>query len=354
MNTLVLDSSQTEIAGRILRDGGLVVFPTETVYGLGADAQNSAACTAIFAAKGRPADNPLIVHIVDPAHLELVAASVDPLSRRLFERFAPGPLTLVLPRAAGIPDVVTAGLESVAVRFPAHPVARAVISAAGTPVAAPSANRSGRPSPTDFDAAWDHMHGRVDAIVRGEPSQVGLESTVARVVGSRIELLREGAITTEMIAEVVPAGVPVVTVSSYQASVGSTAATGPLPGSAAGPAPVPSPGVRHRHYQPDARVVLAATGEVWATVSRLVSDAAGRSRIGVLAVSGRCIPTSGAIDTRVDLVTCMSLDEYARELYRCFRRFDATGCSVIVAEMPEPTGIGSAILDRLRRAAGQV
>lgn len=322
-----------------------MVFPTETVYGLGADARNAAACAAIFAAKGRPADNPLIVHMVDRSHLALVAESVDSVSQLLFDHFSPGPLTLVFPRAPGIPDVVTAGLPSVAVRFPAHPVARAVIAAAGTPVAAPSANRSGRPSPTDFDAAWDHMNGRVDAILRGGPCQVGLESTVARVVGTRVELLREGAVTVEMIAAVLPPGglvVPARTVAGAEGGI-STASSAP--------GPLPSPGVRHRHYQPDARVLLATAEEVDAVIAALAGDAAERLLIGVLTVGDR-VTIAGMPDGALEVVRVASLEEYARELYRCFRRFDASGCSIIVAELPEPAGIGSAIRDRLLRAAG--
>ena len=206
MNTELFHITQVEgneqiivHAGQILREGGLVVFPTETVYGLGGLATSDAAAKAIYEAKGRPSDNPLIIHVASPEDAEPYAVTNDTYYR-LAEQFMPGPLTVILPKKDSIPHSVTGGLDSVAVRCPAHPVARALIRAAGAPVAAPSANRSGRPSPTCAAHATEDLNGRVAAIIDGGECEVGLESTIIKLEGDKGILLRPGAITADALS----------------------------------------------------------------------------------------------------------------------------------------------------------
>ncbi len=342
MHTLFLEPQQIGEAAGVIRRGGLLVFPTETVYGLGASAWDADACRAIFAANGRPADNPLIVHIATPAMLGEVAGAVPEPARQLFDAFSPGPLTIILPRSSRIPDVVTAGLDTVGVRIPSHPVARSLLKAVGVPVAAPSANRSGRPSPTDFAAAVAQMQGRVDAILDGGECEHGLESTILRVVGREVTVLREGAITQEMIAGVL--GDVAIAASADRGEAGGAETAGgagvPRP---AHRRPAEAPGMRHAHYRPEARVVTAAAAELPATLRRLE----GR-RVGYIGVT----PLLGAYTTKPAVsVLASDLEDYGRRLYRSFYLFDAEGCEVIVAELPASSGIGRALRDRLRRAA---
>ena len=229
------------LAGEILRAGGLVGMPTETVYGLAADATNPKAALSVFAAKGRPADNPLIVHISDLSQLPGVVREVPERAKKLLSAFWPGPLTMILEKAPAIPAEVTAGLDTVAVRFPVHPVARALIDAAGRPLAAPSANLSGRPSTTTAEHVLHDLQGRIPLILDGGPCQVGLESTVVDLSRGPAVLLRPGGVTREML----------------EAALGEPVALGkgvmePLPeGEKA-----LSPGLKHRHYAPRAQVVV--------------------------------------------------------------------------------------------------
>lgn len=327
MRTLLLDRGQTAQAGRIIRGGGLVVFPTETVYGLGANAFDGEACLRIFAAKGRPADNPLIVHIASVSMLDGVAAETEDAARRLFAAFSPGPLTIILPRASHIPDAVTAGLPTVGVRIPSHPVAQALLDAAGVPVAAPSANLSGRPSPTDFETAVEQMSGRADAVLDGGACEHGLESTIVRVEAEKVRVLREGAVTREMIAEVLSA--------EGQEELPSEAMA------------APAPGMRHAHYQPRARVVAVESEEVPEALARILEDP--RESVGYI---GFQAPRGAPVEKLAEIVRPADPEDYARRLYRAFYGFDAAGCTTVVAELPAPRGIGRALRDRLRRASG--
>ncbi|NBB91314.1 MAG: threonylcarbamoyl-AMP synthase [Spirochaetes bacterium] len=352
MHTLFLGPQQIGEAAGIIRRGGLLVFPTETVYGLGASAWDAEACRAIFAAKGRPADNPLIVHIATGAMLGEVAAAVPEEARRLFDAFSPGPLTIILPRRSRIPDVVTAGLDSVGVRIPSHPVARSLLKAVGVPVAAPSANRSGRPSPTDFAAAVTQMGGRVGGILDGGECEHGLESTILRVVGREVTVLREGAITREMIAGVlgnVAIAAPGDPGETSSGDAAASASAGDAIGSAgtvgsASRRPAEAPGLRHAHYRPRARVVTVATGRLPAALGHFAG-----TRFGYIGLT----PLHGDYTTMPAVsVLASDLEDYARRLYRSFYLFDAEGCEVIVTELPASSGIGRALRDRLRRAAG--
>lgn len=316
-STRILGSADVADAARILREGGTVVFPTETVYGLGARADRVESVEAIFRAKGRPADNPLIVHVADAAAISDAIAEVGEVARVLFERFSPGPLTVILPRGAAVPDAVTAGLDTVGLRIPDHPVARALLAAAGVPVAAPSANRSGRPSPTDLQSAREHMEGRVDAILDGGACARGLESTVVRVSGEGVEVLREGAISREEIAAVVATADP------------------------RGDFARAAPGTRHPHYRPKAQLRVHDRDALDALISGLGQDE-------------RALILGGTSVDDPRIVVLESVGVYAREFYRLLHRFDREGVKVIHCERPPEAGIGRALRDRLRRAAGGI
>lgn len=328
--TRILSQEDVSTAAEILRTGGLVVFPTETVYGLGADARNVGAVTAVFQAKGRPADNPLIVHVADVESIE-AWADLHPVERLLFARFAPGPLTLVLSPVRGLSPRVSAGLGSVGFRIPAHPVARALLAAFKGPVAAPSANRSGRPSPTGFRAALAEMQGRVDAILDGGDCPLGLESTVARLEGSGVRILRPGAVTADMIRE--ETGLGVVEEALDPVSAG----------------PAPSPGLRHRHYRPAIPVLLFGPGSPDAgDLEARLPDRFGLIR--VLDPQGLTVPPGLASRAAV-LREVETVAEYGHELYRFFFACEAAGCGAILAELPQGPGLAVALRNRLERAA---
>lgn len=310
-------------AAAALRDGGLVAFPTETVYGLGANALDSVAVARIFAAKGRPADNPVIVHAPDAETAWRATSGPTPLARRLAEAFWPGPLTLVLPAADALPRAATAGLPSVAVRVPDHPVALALLRAAGVPVAAPSANRSGRPSPTTAAHVVDDLGDAVDVVVDGGPCRIGVESTVVDARGGAPIVLREGGVSREQLLAVVGAG-----------GVGSSAWAADL---------AASPGTRHRHYAPSCRVTISAPGEGAAVAARLATD--GRARRVGLVGPGE-VPAGVASIARVE-----GTEDLAARLYLALRDAEMAGVTDLVVEGVPETDIGRAVMDRLRRAA---
>lgn len=321
------DTDAVEEAARLLREGRLVVFPTETVYGLGANALDAAAVLGIFRAKGRPADNPLIVHLADVADLPLVAREVAPLARRLAQAFWPGPLTLVLPRAASVPDETTGGLDSVAVRVPAHPVARALIRSAGVPVAAPSANRSGRPSPTRAMDVLEDLGDIVDLVLDGGPTEVGVESTVLSLLTDPPTLLRPGGLGVEALREVAGGVV-----------VHESARTGAA-------ADAPSPGMRYRHYAPRARLILVPAGEDPGPVAAGLRRE-GR-RVAVVAPTERGLmgPDARTPGARGDA------DAWAARLFALLRDLDREGYEVVVVEGIIEGGRGLAVMNRLRKAA---
>ncbi|HXG42513.1 MAG TPA: L-threonylcarbamoyladenylate synthase [Dehalococcoidia bacterium] len=310
-------------AARVLRAGGLVAFPTETVYGLGADALSAEAVARIFAAKGRPADNPLIVHVGSPEEVGRVAREVPPLARHLMERFWPGPLTLVLPRSPVVPLATTGGLDTVAVRMPSHPVALALVRVAGVPVAAPSANRSGRPSPTRAEHVLEDLGEAVDLVLDGGPCPVGVESTVVDITGPVPVVLRPGGLPKEAIEEAL--GRPV------QLGAGPEMARR-------------SPGTRYRHYAPSAPLVIVAPQELVPVVRGLLEEG---KLVGLLA---RHDPGVRHERLRSRIVPG-GLRAYARELFDALRSLDGEGCQVIVAEAVEEQGLGLAVMDRLRRAS---
>lgn len=314
MQTTLTDS--VEEAAAILNSGGVVAFPTETVYGLGAGICHPEALLQLFRAKGRPADNPLIVHISSVQQVAEVASEVSLQAAKLIERFFPGPLTLVLKKNHSVPYSVTAGLETVGVRCPANPVTREFLRLACCPVAAPSANRSGLPSATSWEAVMQDLDGKIDCLLKGTPSTIGLESTIVDCSGMRPVLLRAGAITLEQLCAVLP---EITTIAITE------------------PEERPKcPGLKYPHYAPRASIVLYSEGEK-------IADSDSPSA---------CIAISEPPATVSLLKLCRTLEEYGHELFGFFRLCDANGISVIYCELPSDQGLGRAIRDRLMRAAG--
>ena len=310
-------------AAKILRRGGLVAFPTETVYGLGADAENAAAVRAMFAAKGRPADHPVILHLARASQIDEFAADLPPVARQLAAAFWPGPMTLVLLRSARVSDLVTGGLDTVGLRVPLHPIAQALLREFGGAVAAPSANRFGRVSCTRAEHVVQELGNAVDLILDGGDCPVGLESTIIDVSTGQPAILRPGAITSEQIAAML--GAPIG---------GQSAAAPRVPGSL------------ESHYAPQAIVEIVNTDEMWQRAEQL---AARGKKVAVL--------TRDVLSVAAQNIIVITLptddDELARSLYAILRRVDELDCDVALTTLPGESGLGLAIADRLRRAAGK-
>ena len=330
------DSASVQEAAGILKAGGLVAFPTETVYGLGANAFDADAVLSIFTAKGRPADNPLIVHIHDRAQLDEIG-DIPPRAPALMDAFWPGPLTILFPRKASIPDVVTAGLSTVAVRMPSHPVALSLLKESGVPVAAPSANRSGRPSPTTAMHVLEDMRGIIPMILDGGPCEIGVESTVLDLTHGSPVILRPGGVTKSMLEEVLHEEV-------Y------------LAGSILRPLQPDekalSPGMRYKHYAPKGNVTLVRGGET-AVVSTLRllcrQDLAAGKKSCVLCftehvpmLSDCCPHDMGSVENHAEI---------AHRLFDILRHLDQEGMETIYSEVIPPEGVGLAVMNRLGRAA---
>ena len=326
MRTLFLKADEPGVrrGAEVIRAGGLVAFPTETVYGLGADALSDSAVARIFEAKERPRGNPLIVHLADAAALESVAARVPPRARDAAARFWPGPLTLVLPRASAVPLITTGGLDTVAARVPSHPVARALIEASGRPIAAPSANRSGRPSPTRAEHVREDLDGRIELILDGGPTPVGVESTVLDMTTEPPMLLRPGGVTLEELRDCLGRG--------GRAQGRRRGGRGALTR-----APLPP-------LCPRAQVILVERGT-------------GESAVAPWLEAGRPVALMAQRPLSLDrpglLVRTMpgDLEAYARDLFAVLRELDSTGVEGIFVEAVPQEGLGLTIMDRLRRAA---
>jgi len=336
------DASLTR-AATILRAGGLVALPTETVYGLGAHALDPQAVARIFAAKQRPAWDPVIVHIAPldrmDAMLDGLVDHVPDAARKLMDAFWPGPLTLLLPRTRVVPDAVTAGRPLVGVRMPAHPVALELIRRAGVPIAAPSANLFGHVSPTAAEHVLADLDGRIDAVVDAGPTGYGLESTVLDPCQDPMVIYRPGAVTEDQIRAV--AG----PVKIHR----ETARLGSVPRQA-----LPAPGVGIRHYAPQARLILveSASADLGACLARRAAAESGE-RIGILLPSDIEAPPELASYRLLPWGNWAVPEEMARDLYAGLRTLDAEGCTVILCPLPPERGIGMAIRDRLKKAAGK-
>jgi len=332
------DAQETlERGAQILRAGGLVALPTETVYGLGANALDAAAVGRIFAAKERPAWDPVIVHIANAKMLEGLVEEVPERARRLMEAFWPGPLTLLLRRTAAVPDAVTAGRPLVGVRMPAHPVALEVIRRAGIPVAAPSANRFGRVSPTTAAHVLEDLDGRIDAVLDAGPAVHGVESTVLDASRSPMLIYRPGAVTAEQIRAVAGA------VEIYRA---------PDPPGNTPPEALPSPGAGLRHYAPRAQLVLLGSPlDRLGEMMTLAAEGLRGARIGLMLPAELTSPIRQAVV--YPWGRWSEPAELARNLYAGLRTLDASGCTVILCPVPPSEGIGAAIRDRLLKAAAK-
>lgn len=323
------DSAVLREAGAILRRGGLVVFPTETVYGLGGDATQADAAKKIYAAKGRPSDNPLIVHVAHPEDAEAYCVTT-PLYYRLAAAFMPGPLTLILPKKDSIPASVTGGLDSVAIRCPSHPVAHALIAAAGVPVAAPSANLSGKPSPTCAAHVIDDLSGRVDMILDGGSCEIGLESTILKLDAPIPVLLRPGGITYEQLCAVC-GEVKIASAVLEQLAPGER----PL-----------SPGMAYRHYAPATPLVLVR-GEKSA-VTRFLAEKQ-REGCGVLCYAEEADALTP--ERRIVLGPRDDRSAQAHRLFTALRDADRFNAPCLYAPLPEENGLGLALCNRMLRAA---
>lgn len=322
-----------EEAAALIRKGKVVAFPTETVYGLGANGLDGAACRKIFAAKGRPADNPLILHIAEKEDMEALTSGLSPLAQALMDAFWPGPMTLIVPKSDKIPDVVTAGLDTVAVRFPSHPVARGLIRAAGCPIAAPSANKSGKPSPTTAQDVLLDMDGVIAGVLDGGTCDIGVESTIIDTTGKDPVILRPGGITREMIKAVMGR----VVLDPGLVKKGETPK---------------APGMKYRHYAPTAPMLLVEGPEASLGLIRLAIMAEAHGlRTGVIALKETVdhLPKGGNFVIHNGGAT---LEAYAETLFHDLRAFDSEGVDLILGEGVREYQIGLAIMNRLRKSAG--
>jgi len=323
-----LDWRKIRVAGRLILEGKLVAFPTETVYGLGADALNEEAVRRIFEAKGRPADNPLIVHIADFSDLKKLARKIPREARLLAERFWPGPLTLVLPKRDEVPPVTTGGLDTVAIRMPAHEIALALIRAS-TPIAAPSANISGKPSPTLAEHVIDDFYGRIGAIIDGGETRVGVESTVIDLSSERPTLLRPGGLPLEEIEKVIG---PVEIHPAVKGKPVDLAR---------------APGMKYKHYSPNAQVVVVEgpREKVREKIRELIKEYRSKGyRVGVMATE--------EFEADEFFYLGKTLEEVAKNLFKALRELDKKNVDVIIAEGVEERGLGLAVMNRLRKASG--
>ena len=331
MNTKRLTEKDIDEAAAILRDGGLLGIPTETVYGLGANGLNPEAVAHIFEAKGRPQDNPLILHIPSADHLERYCKEIPLTAYQLAEAYWPGPLTMILKRKDIVPNVVTAGLDTVGMRCPSHPVCHAILEAADVPVAAPSGNTSGRPSPTTAAHMWEDMDGKIDAIVDGGPCSVGVESTIIDLTETPARLLRPGGITLEQLRAVL-------------GEVAVDPAVTRLMGAGEKPK---APGMKYRHYAPKAPVTVV-TGDPKKSGEYIASHAAPGD--GIICFD-EFAPLFASHYVE-QLGPAGDKGEQARHIFDALRFFDHTPVKAIWAQCPDVSGIGLAISNRLNKAAG--
>ncbi|MCD8083300.1 MAG: threonylcarbamoyl-AMP synthase [Clostridiales bacterium] len=336
-DTAAIRDEELAGAAQILRNGGLVAFPTETVYGLGANALDETAARKIYAAKGRPSDNPLIAHISCMEELAPLVSEIPEAGRRLAEAYWPGPLTMVFRKSAIVPYGTTGGLDTVAVRMPSDPVANRLIRLSGVPIAAPSANTSGRPSPTTAQHVWEDMNGKIEMIVDGGPVGIGVESTIVDVSGTIPTLLRPGAVTVEML----------------EATVGHIEIDPAIQGPSGEDFHPKAPGMKYRHYAPKAELTLVE-GEIDSVVARinlLVEEKnAQKCRVGVICTDETKSRYHGALVRSVGLRE--KEETIAHNLFAVLREFDELQADVIYSESFPEDHLGQAIMNRLTKAAG--
>lgn len=329
------DIETLALAAQVIRDGGLVAFPTETVYGLGANALDQAAVARIFVAKGRPANDPIIAHIAHTDQLTDLAISIPALAYELASAFWPGPLTLVLRKQASVPSNLTANNATVAVRMPAHPVASFLIQESGVPIGAPSANRFSRPSPTSALHVLADLDGRVDVVLDGGAATIGLESTIVDLTQAVPTVLRPGGIDLEALRAVMP------TLALSQRMIAADDST-----------PVPAPGTLAKHYAPDASLIVIR-GDAAAARAKMLAlvqtHTAQGEQVGLLLADGDALAFEG-LPVQIMLLG-PDVQAMAANLFAGLRALDASSVDVILVRAPEQTGIGLAVWDRLQRAA---
>lgn len=331
------EADLVEEAARVLREGGLVAFPTETVYGLGGNGLDSEACKKIYSAKGRPSDNPLILHISQISELRPIVREIPPKAQKLMDAFWPGPLTMIFPKSDIVPLTTTGGLDTVAVRFPSHPVAIAIIRASGLPIAGPSANSSGKPSPTRASHVAFDLSGKIDMIVDGGAAEWGLESTIVDVSGEIPIILRPGAITKEMMEAVVDEVL-------IDPAILSKPSEDLRP---------KAPGMKYTHYSPAAKVTLVKgdTNAVIRKINQLcASDGAQGKKTGVMATEET--KEFYQADVVLSLGKRESPEEIGANLFKILRKFDFLGVDMVYSEVFPEDGEGLAIMNRLNKAAG--
>ncbi|MCT8140089.1 threonylcarbamoyl-AMP synthase [Anaerobacillus sp. CMMVII] len=325
-----LSYPQIKEAAEWIKANEVVAFPTETVYGLGANAYSSEAVGKIFKAKGRPSDNPLIIHISTMEQLEMLVTDIPETAKKLINKFWPGPLTIVLNKGVGIADNVTAGLSTVAIRMPDHPIALAIISEANLPIAAPSANVSGKPSPTTAQHVETDLNGKIAGIVDGGATGVGLESTVVDCTTEVPMILRPGGVTREQLEEVIG----LVTVDPALEEDGQ--------------APK-SPGLKYKHYAPNAKLVLVEGSTAFLQKQVFLAKDSGK-KVGVLTTNENKVNYEA--DVILPCGTAGNLQSVAQHLYEVLRKFDEYELDVIYSETFPEVGVGKAVMNRLTKAAG--
>lgn len=330
-------------AAEVLRNGGLVAFPTETVYGLGADAYNTNAVKKIFVVKGRPSDNPLILHIGDASELDLVAKDVPQIAYKIIGRVWPGPVTLVLKKSEAVPPEVTAGLPTVAVRCPAHPTALSLIKTLGNPIAAPSANLSGRPSPTTARHVIKDLSGRVELIIDGGDTFLGVESTIVSLMSDPPTLLRPGPVGVDVLERLT--GVRVIVPSFAKGLMEAEKAL--------------SPGLKYRHYSPETPLTLVDLSQCYDINSyvecvKAVTEERLRAglKVAVICSTETCRHYTGV--ATLELGSRQNLYEVARNLFKTLREVDELKVDTAIVEGFEEQGIGLAIMNRLRKASSRI
>ncbi len=317
MKTILAKSARD--AAEFIKQGGIVAFPTETVYGLGANVFDEAAIAKIFESKRRSADNPLIAHVADIKQIDSLVTEITESAKKFIAAFFPGPLTIVLKKSEKVPSIATAGLDTIGVRMPRFELAHQFLAACGTPVVAPSANLSGRPSPTTWQAVAEDLDGRIDCILQGEATEIGLESTVVDCTSDVPMILRSGSVSIEQLRAVVP-GAEMFESDKTEAPK--------------------SPGLRHRHYSPRAKVILV-------NFKSEISNFKVAHDSDLAAYIGMSRPGKPFEIVRI----CDSLGEYAHSLFEFFRECDRLGIDTVYCETVDETSIGTALMDRLRRAA---
>ena len=339
MNTLIIsDATALDEAAKILQKGGLVASPTETVYGLCANGLDAEAVKKIYRAKGRPSDNPLILHIADLDMLPSLVKEISPIAQTLIDKFWPGPMTLIFKASDIVPKVVTGGLDTVAVRFPSHPVINKLIKASGLPLAAPSANTSGKPSPTNFERVYEDLNGKIDCIIHGGHSEFGVESTVIDTTEPIATICRPGGITFEMLQKALSGKV------MMDPSLGHKLAKGEVP---------KAPGMKYTHYSPNADVCIV-TGELKAVADKINSlvreDHAAGNTVGVMATD-ETLHLFHA-DKVISIGTEKNPITIASNLFEGLRSFDDAKIDIVYSLAFNKEGIGLAIMNRLEKSAG--